>query len=260
MLYRLMGKNMNLPGNMKRKNNRKGSYLVEATLTIPIFFIAVYLLISIVPIIAECENISFGISEELRFECIKSAFRENKAALPLKAVGRTLRNNSRVNSAVVTEYKYLYTENGISDLISIKIKNKFSEKSPLGISSHASFSSEVTGRAFTGAYYHGGDSCVDDKWVFVFPEWGEAYHNGACTFVKGSCRLEYLSKALMQDYKPCKLCNASSAQLGSPVFCFTSYGKVYHLENCSTVDRYYIEMKKTEAEASGYRPCSKCGG
>ena len=243
-----------------KKGNRKGSYLVEATIAIPVFFIAVFVLISIIPVIAECENITFATVEEMRFECMKSAFRENCTALPLKTAGRDLRENNKVESSIVTDYRYRYSDSGISDLITIKVRNTFLQKNTFGIGRRICFDEEVTGRAFTGTYYSENDASANDKWVFIFPEWGEAYHNQSCTYIKGSSKLEYLSREIMRDYEPCKLCNASSAQIGSPVFCFTRYGEVYHIPECSVVDRYYIEVRCSEAESKGYRPCSKCGG
>lgn len=251
---------MNLRCLMIKKNNRRGSYLVEAAMIIPLFFIAFFTMISIIPKIAVYENITFSTVEEMRFECIKSAFRENSTAMPLKTTGRVLRENPKLDYSFVTDYKYLYSENNMNNLISIQLKSGFDNKNPFGIGKKIYFSETVTARAFTGAYYHGNTVTADDEFVFVFPEWGETYHNGRCTYVKRSGKLEYLSGEIKKDYKPCKLCNASSAQLGSPVFCFAEYGEVYHMPDCSVVDRYYVEIRKTEAEAKGYRPCSKCGG
>ena len=168
--------------------------------------------------------------------------------------------NKKVESSIVTDYRYRYSDSGISDLITIKVRNTFLQKNTFGIGRRICFDEEVTGRAFTGTYYSENDASANDKWVFIFPEWGEAYHNQSCTYIKGSSKLEYLSREIMRDYEPCKLCNASSAQIGSPVFCFTRYGEVYHIPECSVVDRYYIEVRCSEAESKGYRPCSKCGG
>ncbi|MDD7719522.1 MAG: hypothetical protein PUJ11_08530 [Eubacteriaceae bacterium] len=251
---------MSLIRTINEKHNRKGSYLVEATLVIPVFFIAVFLLISVIPVISACENITYCTTEELRFECMKSAFRKNSTVLPLKVTGRILRENDIVNSSIVTEYDYLYSKNGITDLVSIRNRNVFKSDDPLGMGGRLCFTNRITARAFSGTYYRGYDGTDDDRWVYIFPEWGEAFHNQSCTYIKRSGKLEYLTGEIKKDYKPCKLCNASSAQTGSPVFCFTRYGEVYHLSDCSVVDRYYIEVRRGEAESKGYRPCSKCGG
>ena len=49
----------------KRKNNKKGNYILEAVITMPVFIAAVIALMSIVPIAASCEKIVFAISDEM---------------------------------------------------------------------------------------------------------------------------------------------------------------------------------------------------
>ena len=64
------------------KNTKKGSYIVESVIVIPIFIMAVVMLMSIIPIIATCENVNYAVADETHLECIKTAFRKNPAALP----------------------------------------------------------------------------------------------------------------------------------------------------------------------------------
>ena len=69
----------------RRKPIKRGSYIVEATIVVPVFILAVLMLISIIPIAASCENVIFSSADELRLESVKSAFRKNRAALPVSA-------------------------------------------------------------------------------------------------------------------------------------------------------------------------------
>lgn len=262
---------MSMVGNMRSKrairSNKRGSYIVEAAIVVPIFIMAVIMLISIIPIIATCENITFSAADEMHFEDAKSAFRKNPAAYPLSLKARESLENKRMKAFHVTGYNYLYGENGISDLIAVSFKATFSEKNPIGLFSSVRFSGHLVSRAFTGSYYNDQpesrsefEKNKDSELVYIFPNWGYKYHNKNCSYVKANCHLVYLSQDVRNKYHPCPLCNAGKAELGTPVFCFENSGEAYHLGNCSSVDKYYVEIEKDDAVKKGYTPCSKCGG
>lgn len=247
-----------------RHMNKQGSYIVEAVIVLPIFIAAVIALMSIVPVTASCENMVFATTDEMRLESVKSAFRKNSAALPISALSRIKDENPKAKSCHIVSYQYFYEEHDISDLISLQFRAVFSQNSPAGIFDSVIFDGKVTARAFTGKLHKeppcGDGDLADDQTVYIFPEWGMRYHSSTCTYVKAACRLVYLSQNTKREYKPCSLCNASSARIGSPVFCFTASGKAYHTADCRTVDRYYVEISRRNAQEKGYSPCSKCGG
>ena len=227
----------------------------------PVFIAAVIALLSMIPAFAACENIVFSTVDEMRAESIKSAFRKNPAALPLVLQARLSEENPRTDLCKVTFYQYLYRQQGVTDLIKTDVQASFSANSPAGIFAAITFKGSVKARAFTGHLHktppHDGK---DDTIVYIFPAWGMKYHGKSCTYVKANCQMVYLSQDTKKGYAPCSLCNASFARLGSPVFCFTANGRVYHLADCKTVQRYYVEITKGKAEEKGYTPCSKCGG
>lgn len=247
------------------KNTKTGSYIVESVIVVPIFIMAVLMLMSIVPIIATCENVNFAVADEMHLECAKTSFRKNPAALPIVVKHRVRDENQKMNWYRTSFYRYLYNEKGIEDLITLEFHVNFKEKNPLGLFSSVDYKGRVTARAFTGKLH---DSAPDkgeaveeeENIVYIFPEWGKRYHGKNCGYVKANCQMVYLSQDTKNKYSPCKLCEAKTAQVGSPVFCFWSSGEVYHLSECRTVDKYYIETKKREAVEKGYTPCSKCRG
>lgn len=248
-----------------KRINRKGSYIVEAVIVLPVFIAAVIALMSIVPVTASCENMIFAATDEMRLESAKSVFRKSSVSLPAAALSRMKDENPRVKNCHILSYRYLYEEHSISDLLSLQFRAVFSQNSPAGIFDSIIFDGKVTARAFTGKLHkippcEGSDQDDDNKTVYIFPEWGMRYHASTCTYVKAACRLIYLSQDTMGAYKPCSLCNASSARIGSPVFCFTASGKAYHMADCRTVDRYYVEISRKKAQEKGYGPCLKCGG
>jgi hypothetical protein len=247
--------------------NKKGSYIVEATIVVPVFIMAVMLLIGIIPVISICENITYAAADEMRLEMAKSAFRNNPAALPISLKMRAGRENNDLTSFHVTSYLYKYRSNNINDLIKIQFHSTFKKKNPLGLFSAVSFKGALTGRAFTGTYYrdlpasrsdieNDGDSRI----VYIFPNWGNCYHNKNCSYIHSNCHLVYLSQDVRNDFHACPLCGAGNASVGTPVFCFENSGEAYHLSGCSSVKKYYIDIERKEAVKKGYVPCSKCGG
>ena len=249
------------------RNTKRGSYIVEAVIVVPIFIIAVVMLMSIVPIIATCENVNFAAADEMHLECIKTAFRKNPTALPAALKHRIYSENKKINAYRTGFYRYLYTAKGINDLVSLDFHVNFKEKNPLGLFSSVDYHGKITARAFTGnlqkeppAEKREFEEEKESHIVYIFPEWGKRYHNKSCTYVKSNCQMVYLSQETKRKYAACKLCEAAAAQVGNPVFCFRVSGEVYHLSGCRMIDKYYIEIEKEDAEQKGYRPCSKCGG
>lgn len=238
---------------------------MEAVIIVPVFIISVLMLITIIPIMAGCENVTFSVCDELHGESVKSAFRQNPAALPVVLQSRVKSENSRMDSFHIRFYRYLYAEEEIEDLLQVDVRAVFSEKNPIGILSAVTFDGRVRARAFTGKLHKyppgsSGNEEEDERIVYIFPEWGTKYHGKQCTYVKASCQMVYLSQNIKGSYTPCKLCDAQSARLGSPVFCFQESGRAYHTADCRIVERYYVEVEKGKAEEQGYTPCSKCGG
>lgn len=249
------------------KNTKRGAYILEAVIVVPIFIIAVMMLISIIPMIASCENIIFSTVDEMKQENIKANFRKNPVALSTGIRYRIYEENKNISVWKLNRMDYIYSSKGIDDLISIEFKTVFSEKNPLGLFSSVIFEGKVTSRAFTGRVFKQPPTAreefevdKEEQWVYIFPQWGKRYHGKTCTYVSSACQMSYLSQDLKRRYSPCRLCNAKSAQVGTPVFCFVISGQVYHKAGCRIIDKYYIQIEKKDAKAKGYSPCSKCGG
>jgi hypothetical protein len=200
--------------------------------------------------------------DELRMESVNVAFRKSEYLFPVKTKLRLYSEHERIEVMPKVSCRYLYTEHSIDDLISLEYNFDCEGNDPLGFFSTVNFQGNLIVRGYTGRLHHVAPIIQDDeeKTVYIFPEWGNRYHQATCTYIKGSCHMVYLTKEITKDYKPCEICNAQSAQPGNPVFCFFRYGKVYHLGVCRQVERYYIEINKSKAEQQGYTPCSKCGG
>lgn len=245
------------------KMGKRGSYLVEAAIIMPIFILAVLMMISAIPALSTDENIAFSVCDELRLESVKAAFAGESATMKLRIKNRISKENPKAGVFRFTSCRYQYRKQDIDDLITVKYRFSYDGNDLQSLFKSTTFTGKMTVRAFTGKIHK--DTPVTtkekvDRQVYIFPQWGMRYHQKSCTYVTGSCQMTYLTSQIQKQYQSCKLCNAKSAQIGSPVYCFTRYGEAYHVEGCSTVKRYYVIIGQQKAEYQGYTPCSKCGG
>lgn len=250
-----------------KKNTKKGSYIVEAVLIMPIFILAVLTLISIIPIMSTCENIIFAATDEMRAESLNSVFISNPLRLQNRVEKRIQSENPKLTSCTVNSMMYRYKKAGINDLITLRGNIYFEERNPFGLFGKVDFDFKITGRAFTGTearqvplLREEFEKQKEAEPVFIFPNSGKKYHNKDCTYIKANCHMNYLNREIKKRYKACKKCGASKVSMGTPVYCFTKNGKVYHLGKCKVVKRYYIKIDREDALKKGYTPCSKCGG
>ena len=242
---------------------KKGSYLVEAAIIMPLFILAVLMLISAVPALSADENTAFSVCDELRLESVKAPFAPEKQTMKLRMKSRIAAENPKASVLRFTNCRYRYRKHGIDDLITVDYRFSYNGNDFYRLFKSAAFTNQMTVRAFTGTLHKRapeGGPAEEDRTVYVFPQWGMRYHRKSCTYVTSSCQMVYLTTAIQKQYKSCKLCQAQSAQIGSPVFCFDKYGEAYHVAGCSTIKRYYVTMGQHKAESQGYTPCSKCGG
>ena len=245
-------------------HERRGSYIVEAALVVPLFIAATVLLIWIVPVMASWENVMYSAADEMRLEMVKTKFRKSGAALPAAVMVRARQNAPELTFLTVRPGPYLQRAGGMEDLVTIRLEAVFHPKSVLGGLVPVRFQETLTGRAFTGTTGRGGsprsDFEEDEPRVYVFPESGRKMHRAGCRYLRSACRMTWLSQSVRKQYHPCPNCGASGAALGTPVFIFQGYGEAYHLGGCHSVSKYYVEMSRSEAEEKGYSDCSLCGG
>lgn len=238
--------------------NKKGSYILEASVILPAFIITMVLLISIVSVIGVWENVSYGCIEELRLDMAKSALTRKLPTLTIAINSRVRKENKNLSSFFITDYKHLYNDNGIDDLIKVSFKSSIDKKNPLSSISTLKYSGTIVGRGFSGTYYGGKDD--GSSTVYIFPDDGKKYHNKNCGYLKACCHQVFLNVSIKKKYHSCPNCKSQNAPYGSPVFCFERTGEAYHMSYCKSVERYYIGVSQKSALEKGYIPCSKCGG
>lgn len=239
---------------------------MEAAIILPVFIIAMILVLQIIPLIAAVEETVHISCEELRLEAIKSALRENSSALPF-VLNRKLKDFKwPMDHSEVSSYKYLYEDHGIDDLISLSIRSDFRKNSPIGIASGLTVESRIAARAYTGSIRKieaGKEDFFKEQAenpVYIFPRYGEKYHSKDCPFLNPACEKTYLTAYIPNRFKACPECKAGKLKIGDSVYCFFKAGRAFHRKSCSKVDKFYLEIEKEDAEKKGFTPCLTCGG
>ncbi len=259
-------KSMSSATNIRKvKIGKRGGYIVEASLTLPAFIVAMILLISVIPFIGACENAVFAACDEIRAEAVRACAVRSPLVCPAAVTYRMNTENMILKAGYVRDFDYMYAEDGIEDLIYIKAGLSSFAKNPAGGLSFLSGEFAVRGRAFTGA--DGGDADKEaftrnenGRRVFIFPKRGEKYHNRGCPFLNPACEMNYLNGALRRRFKACPNCRSGDMSDGEAVFCFYREGRSYHRSSCSTVEKYYVSIDEQDAIAKGYTACGTCGG
>ena len=245
-------------------SNKRGSYIAEAAMVLPILILAMVCLLSVVSVYAVGENVFFSTCDELIFAESRAALVKDSASLPIASLARAKLENSEITYVLVTDYGYLHEEGMMKDLISIEISGGIKIPGPFSWFGSTLFSEAIRGRAFTGLYKPTptGDNMEEGELelVYVFPMRGEKYHNRECAFLNPACQRVFLTKDIQNRFKACSICKSGETRIGENVFCFFNTGNVYHTGKCSQVDKYFVEIDKRDALSQGYMPCAACGG
>lgn len=120
-------------------------------------------------------------------------------------------------------------------------------------------------RPFTGRYYLGkeGGSAEDNRIVFVTAT-GQVYHSSnICSHINLSViEVDYTDVSNRRNkgggkYYPCEYC--ARGKLGGRVFITEDGNRIHTSKNCPGIKRSVMTMKKADAMEKGYRPCERCG-
>ena len=123
MRFMLTEKNMHTAeiigkGRRKPRNSsggwRKGSYVVEAAITLPELLIAMIVLSSIVLYSSCIEDAAFITATELRNGSIEAVVSEGQPLIPLEVAERTRDNHPILDSHRILEYGFRKNRNGMN--------------------------------------------------------------------------------------------------------------------------------------------------
>jgi len=204
-------------------NNKKGGYIVEAAISLPVLIIAVCSLILIITISMICESITFSTTESL-IDIIRNPYKNNLSVSLCKKVEKNvLADESRLTDFKVTEKEDVYIAGDDQEHIGLTAQGNFSVINPLGINGRITFTESILARPMVGKNNCGNvlreeEFCGNgkSKKVMVFPKYGEKYHRKNCLYVKRAkkedvCQLEMEEiDAGLKDYEPCLVCGGAA--------------------------------------------------
>ena len=251
---------------LRTLTNKKGSYLTEAVIALPIFIIAVIVMSSVILMYACIEDCNFIMANEMRRGAAEAAVADTSIAIPFRIRKEIESKHSQIHSATLTDAGFRTSRWGADELIALTFRVKMSTPNPLGIRAEASYDLSLVTRAYVGRERDGppmsdGEfSDYDADAVFIFPKRGERYHSKGCGFLKAASRSGALTSSVKRKYKSCPLCRSGKAAEGALIYYFPSAGEDYHLPGCPSLQRNYIEIDKRTAKERGYTACAKCGG
>lgn len=250
---------------LKTLTNRRGSYILESAISLPIFIIAVMVMSSVILMYACIEDCNFIAASELRRGAAEAAVADTSVAVPYRIKKEISSKHSQIRSARLTDAGFRTSRWGIDELIAVSYRLTLATPNPLGIRAEADYELSLVTRAYVGrerdeANMSAGEFADGGDPVFIFPKRGERYHSRGCGFLTAASRSSALTTSIKKKYKSCPLCRSGRAGAGSLIYYFPSAGEDYHMPGCPSLQRNYIETDRTTAAERGYTPCAKCGG
>lgn len=199
--------------------DKKGSYLVEAAMTLPVFILAVVALSLLIQIIAICENIGHLTALEIKAADLQAFHKLQAVSLCNQIEERVREDCEKLTDFQVTNVNYLFKGTHTYDLIGVTTQARFTVQNPIGLHGEIQFKEKLLSRGFTGAlqdaspleeaaFHENGNSTA----VVVFPKYGMRYHIPSCTVVASESKrqnqgLEMSGEdAKRKGYTPCLIC------------------------------------------------------
>ena len=246
--------------------NKRGSYITEAAVVLPVFLISVLLMSTVILMYSCIEGCSFIAASEMRMGAAEAVFADHGVLIPYRMKSRITGKYSLVRSARVTDFGYRVSRWGQDELILLSMDLNLGRENPLGIKSYADYELSFVTRAYVGRIRDVEPMSADElagrdsEPVFIFPKRGEKYHSKGCGFLTAASTSASLTPSIRRKYKSCPLCGSRKASDGTLIYYFPSAGEDYHLRGCPALQRNYIEIDRKDAVDRDYTPCSKCGG
>ena len=86
-------------------SNKRGAYILEACIVFPPFIIAIVMLLSLIPVMAEWENAVYSACDELRSSDIRAHFYNDKLIGQVRLNNRLNKESHFIDPIQVTKYK-----------------------------------------------------------------------------------------------------------------------------------------------------------
>ena len=191
---------------------KRGSYILEAALTLPVLIICVVSLVLVVKIAAVSEGVCFTAARELREQSLRACSYITDVSLCKNMEKQVLEEQEALTDFRVLKSRVRHAQGGIEDLLTVDSLATFTVAHALGVDGRIEFAADIMGRAFTGTLR---DSSPLEAGEFA-REGVERFHRPQCRYVKtfsekGSSKLVMdRREARMRGYTPCQVCGGSA--------------------------------------------------
>lgn len=242
--------------------SKKGVYILEGTILIPVFVISLIFIIKIVPTISNFERGVFVATNNLRLASIESYKLKEDKLLCLKSnIELKKDKNYNLFPVKIFPYKYDYSKKGINHLVTWTYFGKSNNKLLLENIIPFVVKGKITGRLFIGkSNLLDPDKNLNGDYesVYIFPNYGTKFHKKDCNYIDVDLKSKSLTYKIKREMKSCKICHSNKVKIGEVIYLI---GKnTYHLKKCSLLNRYYVKIEKDRAKKEGYKSCIKCRG
>lgn len=203
--------------------NKKGGYIVEAAVTLPVLIVAVCSLVLIINISMVCEGICFSTADSAIDYIRKPHVNFLSVSLCKLIEKNVLSDESQLTDFKVTNVESITFSEDEQPYALVVARGRFSVNNPIGIDGRITFTEQLLLRPMIGSYKNGTKLFEEDflsshrsKKVIVFPKYGEKYHTKDCYYVKREmnnavCKLEMEKvDAGLKGYEPCLVCGGAA--------------------------------------------------
>lgn len=230
--------------NLKNKNLLKASITVEASLVVPIFFLAIFVFMYLF----ECLLTQNDLQDQLGESAKNYAFYGVQVPCIQTKEGTVRQVGWNVKDG--TGYCDSEVQHAIPGLPSWLLQMRLYQR--------------VQVHDYAGKSMVSEDTAGNDEYVYV-AENGTVYHMDiGCTYLRlgiqsvGSGVLDSLRNQSGGKYKPCESCMGEQSATDYSFVYITPYGARYHrTKDCSGLRRTVRRVLRSAV--SGLPPCSKCG-
>ena len=246
--------------------NKKASYTVEASMTLPLFVFLCACVLVFFRVLTVEWGVSVALNETARETAVAFADKSGEAGLTEKAVmltrGRIAANKTPLSAVYLGIAGMNFSESRVDEK-DVYLAVSYRIPLPVSVFGIRDVSVSQCARAhrwvgFDPSEGVGGESGGDTVYI---TQTGKAYHKDrGCSYLNPSIRPVALSSVSHErnssghKYYECPLCKGKAAMVY-----ITTYGENYHTDiRCSGLKRTISATTEKDAKKKGYHACSKC--
>lgn len=197
------------------RSKSRGYILVEAAIFIPVFLFSAVLLIYILKMMHFQEIIHFEASENLA----NMTWESQIVGSEVSGITYGARLNGDISSKINKRIPVSADVSLVNEVINVDLSYPIDLSLPFGLYDDFVINEIIVARKWSGAENAGEvlgfdamEKNDDADYVFIFPKYGERYHEGGCFYLTrggGGSKIECVpvSEALGKGYTKCKVCH-----------------------------------------------------